>query len=122
MALSTYKLKQARFAFLKAQLVIFANSQGYCFVEYEGCVMPDRKSSDGTKYRDGVHMRNSLHYDRLASDFVLYDGETGEPVYDGNDSRWLRLGEFWKSLDPLCRWGGDFRDANHFSLTHGGRS
>jgi hypothetical protein len=70
--LSSYKKKQARFSFYKAQLVIFAHSQHMCLVEYEGCVMPDRKTSSGRKVRDGVHMRYSLHYDRMASDFVLY--------------------------------------------------
>jgi hypothetical protein len=120
--LSEYKQKQARFSFLKAQLVIFAHAQGYCFVEYEGCIMPDRKTRAGRKVIDGVHMRGSLHYDRMASDFVLYDSLSGKPVYNGNDERWLRLGEFWESLDPRCRWGGNFNDANHFSLSHGGRS
>ena len=120
--LSKYKKKQARFSYLKAQLVIFANSQGYCLVEYEGCVMPDRKTRAGRKVKDGVHMVGSTHYDRMGSDFVLYDTVTGKPVYDGDDDRWLKLGEFWESLDPLCRWGGRFGDANHFSLSHGGRS
>jgi hypothetical protein len=120
--LSEYKKKQARFSYLKAMLVLYAHTLGYCFVEYEGCVMPDRKTRAGRRVQDGVHMRLSLHYDRMASDFVLYDKETGRPVYNGNDERWLRLGEFWKDLDPLCRWGGDFNDANHFSLSHGGRS
>jgi len=30
------------------------------------------------------------------------------------------LGEYWKTLHELCRWGGDFDDGNHYSLTHGG--
>ena len=119
--LSKYKKKQAHFSHFKAQLIIFAHSQGYCLVEYEGCVMPDRKSRTGRRFRDAVHMKLSLHYDRMASDFVLYDGKTGKPVYDDDDPRWLKLGEFWESLNPLCSWGGDFGDANHFSLSHGGR-
>jgi hypothetical protein len=122
MSLSEYKTKQARFLYLKAQLVMYAHTLGYCLVEYEGCVMPDRKTSTGRSVRDGVHMRNSLHYDRMASDFVLYDVTSGRPVNNGSDSRWEKLGQFWKSLDPLARWGGDFNDANHFSLSHGGRS
>lgn len=120
--LSNYKLKQARFSYLKAVLVMYAHTLGYCMVEYEGCIMPDRKTRDGLQVQDGVHMRGSLHYDRMASDFVLYDVNSGEPVYNGEDNRWITLGEFWESLDPLARWGGRFHDANHFSLSHGGRS
>ena len=120
--LSKTKKKQARFLYLKAHLVFFAHFDGLCLVEYEGCVMPDRKTRAGRKVKDGVHMRLSLHYSRMASDFVLYDVESGKPVNNGSDRRWLRLGKYWESLDPLCRWGGRFRDSNHFSLSHGGRS
>ena len=122
MILSKYKKKQARFLHLKALLVLYAHALGYCLVEYEGCVMPKRKTRAGRKVEDGVHMKFSTHYDRMASDFVLYDTVTGKPVYDGDDPRWIKLGEFWESLDRLCRWGGRFHDANHFSLSHGGRS
>ena len=120
--LSNYKRKQARFLYYKAMLVLYAHTLGYCLVEYEGCVMPNRKTHAGRKVRDGVHMLLSLHYDRMASDFVLYDIATGKPVNDGEDARWVKLGEFWESLNSLCRWGGRFHDANHFSLSHGGRS
>ncbi len=58
--LSKYKKKQAHFSHFKAQLIIFAHSQGYCLVEYEGCVMPDRKSRTGRRFRDAVHMKLSL--------------------------------------------------------------
>ena len=30
------------------------------------------------------------------------------------------FGHFWQGLHPLCRWGGEFDDANHFSLEHRG--
>jgi hypothetical protein len=26
------------------------------------------------------------------------------------------LGEWWKQQHPLARWGGDFRDGNHYSF------
>ena len=119
--LSKYKKKQAQFLYYKGLLSSYAHALGYYLVEYEGCVMPSRKSRSGRRFKDAVHMKLSLHYDRMASDFVLYDGKTGKPVYDGDDPRWIKLGEFWESLNPLCAWGGRFHDANHFSLSHGGR-
>ena len=74
------------------------------------------------------HMPGSMHYDRLAADLNLFifsiDG-TWEYVesYDQSPVLWDRLGTYWKSLHPLCRWGGDFetRDLNHFSITAWGR-
>lgn len=63
------------------------------------------------------HMKNSLHYQRLAQDFNLFiDGE-----YRTDTESYKRLGEVWKALHPDNRWGGDFRsgDGNHFSMSIG---
>jgi len=30
------------------------------------------------------------------------------------------LGEWWERQHPLCRWGGRFKDGNHYSLEHNG--
>ena len=53
-------------------------------------------------------------------DLILF--RDGAPCWDSEDYR--ELGDFWKSLDPLCRWGGDFRnpDGGHFSIAHQGRA
>ena len=64
-----------------------------------------------------VGHKDSNHKRKLAIDIDLFlDGryyltETG-------DHR--KLGEFWESLHPLCRWGGRFGDGNHYSIEHGG--
>ncbi len=70
--------------------------------------------------QNGKGIINSLHCDRLAHDFNFYlngnyitDKETLKPIAD-----------YWKSLDPLNAWGGDFvkpYDPFHFSLSYGGR-
>lgn len=60
---------------------------------------------------------NSLHRICLAIDLVL--SKDGVVTWDYKD--YLRLGEFWESLSHLCRWGGRFGDAGHFSITHNGR-
>jgi hypothetical protein len=122
--LSTYKLRQVLFCRLKARLVSYAATKGYLLCESEGCLMAQRKSRLGIPFEDGVHMRGSVHYERMATDFVLYDGTTGEPVVNSADSRWVDLGTFWGQLDTLCRWGGHFvkPDGGHFSMTWNGKS
>lgn len=57
----------------------------------------------------------SVHKKRLAGHLLLFlDG-----AYLTTDENYEVLGTYWKSLNPLCRWGGDFPgDGNHFSLEH----
>ena len=84
------------------------------------------------KARDRVHSgtdstRGGTHYMQLSTDVELfYKDGNGTLVYitDGDDPRWVELGELWESLDPLCRWGGRFgsRDSNHISITYEGRA
>lgn len=67
----------------------------------------------------GAGISHSLHLISLAVDFNLF-----------KDGKWLQetsdhviLGTYWKSLHPLCRWGGDFNpkpDGNHYSMEWGG--
>lgn len=68
--------------------------------------------------KDGlVHMKNSLHYDGLAVDIDLFkDG-----VYLTTTEDHKIFGNLWESLNPLCCWGGRFKDGNHYSVTHQGR-
>ena len=62
---------------------------------------------------------NSTHRSGLAIDMYLiaYGKISNEP------SVYALLGEYWKSLHPLARWGGDFmkEDLGHFSFEHNGR-
>lgn len=62
----------------------------------------------------GIHLQkalkkswtlNSLHQDRLATDFNFFIN--GNLTYKYEDIK--PLGDYWVSLDPLNRWGGDFK-------------
>lgn len=66
----------------------------------------------------GSGIRNTLHERKLAQDLNLFvDG-----MYQAGPAPYKPLGDYWKSLNTLNRWGGDFqtRDANHFSMEDGG--
>ncbi len=69
---------------------------------------------------DHEHMEGSLHYQRLAIDLNLF--VNGRYIRSGNNPAYIKLGVYWESLHPLCRWGGRFSDANHFSISHAGKA
>ena len=57
---------------------------------------------------------DSDHLRRLAADLHFFVQETGEYVLD---ERLQPIGDFWESLDPKNRWGGNwksFKDRPHF--------
>lgn len=66
----------------------------------------------------GSGIANSLHTLCLACDLNLFVNG----VYQTAPEPYQVLGEKWKSMHELCRWGGDFKtkDADHFSITHEG--
>jgi hypothetical protein len=67
----------------------------------------------------GRGILNSVHRKKLAVDLFRYkDGTISWDVED-----YTQLGQYWKTLHPDARWGGDFlgrRDAVHFSFEHNG--
>lgn len=68
----------------------------------------------------GAGIANSLHCQRLAADLLLFKG--GEYLNDDDTGAYTTAGTYWKTLDPLCAWGGDFttKDYDHFSITFHG--
>ena len=98
------------------KLIEFAYSNGYELTWSETYRTPEQAMINAANGSGIVH---SLHLIRLAVDLNLFkDGTLLSSVED-----YRPLGGFWKSLDPLCCWGGDFTtrpDADHFSLTFQG--
>ena len=104
----TLREKQSLFAKLVASLINHATDFGY-------------ELTFGDAYRDPrcpYGLKGGAHSKRLAIDFNLF--KDGKYLTETEDHR--QLGEYWKSLHPLCRWGGDFKhkDGNHYSLEHDG--
>lgn len=107
--------KQRRFLPLIAKLISFAYAKGYQLTEGEGYRTAEQAALNA---QHGIGIANSLHGLRLAMDFDLFkDG-----MYLTASADYKFLGDYWKTLDPECCWGGDFesKDGDHFSLSWGG--
>lgn len=110
--------KQRHFTRLIGLLIEWAYQNGYELTFGDAYRDPRVHGAVGEK--KSYSSASSLHKERLACDFNLFKG--GQ--YLTTSEAHKPLGEFWKSLHPDCRWGGDFSspDGNHYSMTHGGRA
>lgn len=110
----TLREKQSLFVVLVGELIAFIHESGYEATFGEAYRSPEEAARLA---KLGLGIKNSLHTVRLAIDLNLFkDG-----VYLATDDAHRPIGEWWELLHPLCRWGGRFGDANHYSLEHEGR-
>jgi hypothetical protein len=108
--------KQRRFVRLIGRLIEWAYANGYELTFGDAYRTPAQAEANAVA---GTGIAKSLHTQRLAVDFNLF--REGVFLTASEDHR--PLGEFWKSLAPDTRWGGDFSkpDGNHYSLEFEGR-
>lgn len=103
------------FTGMVAKLITFAQQNGYKLTFGEAYRTPEQALLNAKK---GSGISNSLHTQRLAVDFNLFDANG---KYLTATSDYKELGEYWESLGGS--WGGRFKtrpDGNHFSLEHNG--
>lgn len=65
--------------------------------------------------KEGKGIIDSLHCKRLALDINLFHNG----IYLTKSEDYKLFGEYWKTLNPLNRWGGDFHDrpdGNHYQM------
>ena len=108
--------KQRQFTENVADLIHYAYMIGYELSF--GDAFRDPRSHGAMGEQKGYGRANSCHKMRLAIDLNLFkDG-----VYLNKTEDHRELGEFWKTLHPDNRWGGDFSnpDGNHYSCEHNG--
>lgn len=108
--------KQRLFTSLIAKLISFAYANGYELTFGDAYRDPRVHGDVGVK--KSYSSAGSVHKSRLAVDFNLFVGG----VYQTSTEAHRKLGEYWESLHPLCRWGGRFEDGNHYSFEHEGRA
>lgn len=108
---------QQLFASLVPRLIDHAIAQGMAVTLGDAYRTPQQAAANAA---NGAGIAHSLHCDRLAIDLNLFRGDG----YLSDSESYRELGQYWKSLNPLCCWGGDFKsrpDGNHFSIGYGGR-
>jgi hypothetical protein len=108
--------KQRLFTRLVGELIAWAYQHGYELTFGDAYRSPEQAALNA---KAGSGIANSLHSQRLAIDLNLFINGT----YQSDSHAYKPLGDFWKSLDAGCCWGGDFQtraDGNHFSITHDG--
>lgn len=106
--------KQELFAELLPSLLDFIKFDTHMKARLKELYRPQEMADIYAKRGSGI--KNSLHCKGLAIDLILF--QDGKPLWDSAD--YEEVGEFWESLDSLCRWGGRFNDGCHFSLEHEG--
>ena len=107
--------RQRRFTELVGRFILWCYDSGYELTFGECYRTPEQAALN---VASGKGIANSLHTKRLAIDLNLFvNGE-----YQTQTEAYKPLGDYWKTLDPETRWGGDFSkpDGNHFSLEHEG--
>jgi hypothetical protein len=102
MAMCSLRERQSQFAKAVPLLILCAYELGYEITLGDACATTG-------------HMKNSLHYIRLAIDLNLF--KDGKFLTQTEDHR--KLGEFWESIGGS--WGGRFNDGNHYSFSWQGR-
>jgi hypothetical protein len=107
--------QQRAFTLNVAKLIQWAYDNGYELTFGEALRTPEQAAHNAIT---GAGIANSLHLIKLAIDLNLFkDG-----VYQTDSAAYKPLGDFWKTLDPINAWGGDFSkpDGNHYSTSYGG--
>ena len=108
--MKTLSQKQAIFTRNVAKLIDFIFSQGYL------CSLGEvyRTAAQAEIYaKEGKGIKDSLHCKRLAIDINLFSAD-GHYFPDTKD--YEPFGQYWETLDPANRWGGRFKDGNHFQM------
>lgn len=110
----TLREKQSRFARLVPRLIDKAYGLGFDVTL--GDAYRDPRVFGPVGQKRGYGHPNSAHKQRLAIDLNLFkDGE-----FLGSTEAHQALGEWWETQDEFARWGGRFRDGNHYSFEHNG--
>lgn len=108
---------QRIFAYNLGRFIIEAYKAGYEFSMGE--VLRTEEQHQLNLKAGKSKIGRSLHMDKLAVDINLLKTPTSGYGYITDSAKYKPLGDIWKGLHPLNRWGGDFKtlvDGNHFEM------
>lgn len=118
-------LKQRIFAFNVGRLLAWIYANKYEVTFGEAYRTPEQQA---IYLKTGkTKVMTSQHQNRLAIDFNLIKTPTSDYGYIADSSAYKPIGDYWVSLNPDNRWGGDwdkdgqtsdekFQDGNHFEM------
>lgn len=106
--------QQSEFAALVARLIDQAIALGYEVTL--GDAYRDPRLHGAVGEAKGYGHARSAHKLRLAIDLNLFKDSVFLPTTEDHRA----LGEWWEKQHPLARWGGRFRDGNHYSFEREG--
>ena len=107
--------KQRLFVRLVSGLIMRIYDEGYEATFGEAWRPPETAAAYAAQ---GKGIVNSLHIVKLAIDLNLFHNG----IYLADTESHRVFGEWWEKRHALCRWGGRFKDGNHYSLAHEGRA
>ena len=113
----TLREQRCLFTMYVSRLIVKAGEMGYQCALGEVVRSVEQARANA---KSGAGISNSLHLSGLAVDLNLY---TSSGKYLDKTEDHALLGAWWKTLDPNCRWGGDFKarkDGNHYSYSPDG--
>lgn len=111
--------KQQIFAVNVAKLILYINEKGYSCTGGEWWRTPEMAAIYAKR---GTGIKRSRHCDRMAIDLLVFK----EGVWLTDTESYRPFGVYWRSLNTLNRWGGDWdgdgkvdpgdKDGNHFEM------
>ena len=112
--MKSLRMLQSEFAQLVARLIDKAYELGYEVTL--GDAYRDPRLHGALGVQQGYGHRNSAHKRRLAIDLNLF--KNGVFLEDATGHK--EIGEWWEKQHELARWGGRFKDPNHYSFEYEG--
>jgi hypothetical protein len=106
--------QQELFMRLLPRLIDKAHEMGYAI--RGGDLFRDPRVHGELGVKLGYGHPRSAHKQKMAIDLNLF--KDGNFLGATEDHR--PLGEWWEKQHELCRWGGRFKDGNHYSLERDG--
>lgn len=112
--------KRTKFLFLLAKLYSFCEEKQIEIIIFTFYRDPAQQEQEFMKGKSKIKA-GGPHQKWLAQDIAII--EDNKALFDNNAITYAKyqvLGDFWKTLDPNCIWGGDFnfaKDVYHFELS-----